>query len=56
MIRGLDATCYTAEENTIIYLGIASYIADQRGIQDRKGNVLCELFQAPRCGCYQADC
>lgn len=42
LIQGLDASRYTAEDNTIIQLGIASYVADQCGTQDKKGNVLCE--------------
>lgn len=42
VVQGLDASQHTAEENTIIYLGVANYMADKRGIQDKKGNVLCK--------------
>jgi hypothetical protein len=44
VIRGLDGSRYSVEDSTTIYLGIASYIADKRGLQDRKGNVLCKIF------------
>ena len=40
VIRGLEAPKYSADDNTTIYLGLSSYIADQRGLQDKKGNVL----------------
>lgn len=40
VIRGLDMSRYTVEDSVVIYLGIASHIADQRGIQDQRGNVL----------------
>ncbi|KID63208.1 taurine catabolism dioxygenase TauD, partial [Metarhizium hybridum] len=40
VIKGIDMSHYTVEDSIVIYLGIASYIADQRGIQDREGNVL----------------
>ena len=43
VIRGLDATRYSAMQNTIIYLGVSSYVADQRGVQDRKGNIFCKF-------------
>ena len=44
VIQGLDALSCSVEENTIIFLGLASYIGDQRGTQDKKGNVLCEFL------------
>ncbi|KAL7784917.1 Clavaminate synthase-like protein [Trichoderma ceciliae] len=40
VLRGLEGSRYSVEDSTTIYLGIASYIADKRGSQDRKGNVL----------------
>lgn len=43
VVSGLDANRHTAGDNTIIFLGIASYIGDKRGLQDKKGNMLCEL-------------
>lgn len=42
VLRGLEGSRYSVEDSTTIYLGIASYIADKRGLQDRKGNVLCK--------------
>ncbi|KAK6445132.1 hypothetical protein FP744_10001380 [Trichoderma asperellum] len=40
VVRGLDELRYPVEDSTIIYLGIASYVADKRGLQDKKGTVL----------------
>ena len=41
IIRGIDGSKYTVEDSVTIFLGVASYIADKRGLQDRKGNMLC---------------
>ncbi|KAF4471165.1 family oxidoreductase [Fusarium albosuccineum] len=38
VIRGLDVDKYTRQENIIIYVGISSHIAQQRGRQDSKFN------------------
>ncbi|OAA51918.1 Taurine catabolism dioxygenase TauD/TfdA [Metarhizium rileyi] len=46
VIRGIDLSRYTVEDSVVIYLGIASYIADQRGIQDQKGNVLRHIISS----------
>ncbi|PTB63346.1 Clavaminate synthase-like protein [Trichoderma citrinoviride] len=43
VLRGLEGAKYSVEDSTTIYLGIASYIADKRGLQDRKGNVLSHI-------------
>ncbi|EGR44728.1 uncharacterized protein TRIREDRAFT_69791 [Trichoderma reesei QM6a] len=40
VLRGLGGSKYSVEDSITIYLGIASYVADKRGLQDRKGNVL----------------
>ncbi|KAK1237317.1 hypothetical protein MKX08_002942 [Trichoderma sp. CBMAI-0020] len=40
VLKGLDGLDYPVEDSTIIYLGIASYIGDKRGLQDKKGTVL----------------
>ncbi|KAL2162884.1 hypothetical protein VTH06DRAFT_6720 [Thermothelomyces fergusii] len=40
IVRGLDPLRYTAEENLIIFLGIANYIGEQRGVQDKMGSML----------------
>ncbi|KAM0380539.1 hypothetical protein ACHAPY_000269 [Fusarium culmorum] len=40
VIRGIDGFKYTVEDSVTIFLGVASYIADKRGLQDRKGNML----------------
>lgn len=38
VIRGLDVDKYSRQENIIIYVGISSHIAGQRGRQDSKFN------------------
>ncbi|KAL6879945.1 hypothetical protein HDV57DRAFT_101324 [Trichoderma longibrachiatum] len=43
VLRGLAGSRYSIEDSTTIFLGIASYIADKRGLQDRKGNVLSHI-------------
>ena len=43
IIRGLDPVKHGPEDNINLFLGIASYIGDIRGTQDRRGNVLSEL-------------
>ncbi|EEU42130.1 uncharacterized protein NECHADRAFT_50968 [Fusarium vanettenii 77-13-4] len=42
VIRGLEASKYTVEDSVTVFLGVASYIAEKRGRQDRKGNMLCK--------------
>lgn len=52
VLKGLDGLNYPVEDSTIIYLGIASYVADKRGLQDRKGTVLSKTF----CSSYFLMC
>ncbi|KAK3935863.1 hypothetical protein QBC46DRAFT_322591 [Diplogelasinospora grovesii] len=40
IVRGLDPDTYSVEDNLSLYLGIASYIGDKRGMQDKKGNMI----------------
>ena len=40
IIRGLVPTKYTPWENVVIFAGISSYLGEQRGCQDRYGNML----------------
>ncbi|KAJ4166222.1 hypothetical protein NW765_007449 [Fusarium oxysporum] len=40
VIRGIDGKKYSVEDSVTIFLGVAGYIADKRGLQDRKGNML----------------
>ncbi|KAH6975284.1 hypothetical protein BKA56DRAFT_633980 [Ilyonectria sp. MPI-CAGE-AT-0026] len=46
VIRGLDVTRYTVEDSVVIFLGLASYIAEKRGLQDRKGNMLSHITES----------
>ncbi|KAF2669054.1 Clavaminate synthase-like protein [Microthyrium microscopicum] len=43
IIRGLEPRRYTAWENIVIYLGITSYVADKRAVQDSSGNMLIHI-------------
>lgn len=40
VIRGINPEDYSVEDLTIVWLGIQAYIADQRGCQDHRGNML----------------
>ncbi|KAL2268901.1 hypothetical protein VTJ83DRAFT_3747 [Remersonia thermophila] len=40
IVRGPNPQNYTAEDNVIIFLGISSYLGEQRGVQDKKGSML----------------
>ncbi|KAI8951198.1 Clavaminate synthase-like protein [Xylaria longipes] len=46
IVRGLDSGAYSAEDNTIIFLGIASYIGSQRGVQTSKGAMLTHIYES----------
>jgi hypothetical protein len=39
-IRGLDPRKYSAEDNVLVFLGISSYVAEQRAKQDSYGYML----------------
>lgn len=41
-VRGLNLQGLSCEDATIIYLGISSYIGEQRAMQDKDGNMLGE--------------
>ncbi|EGU72953.1 hypothetical protein FOXB_16541 [Fusarium oxysporum f. sp. conglutinans Fo5176] len=40
LVRGINPLDYSAEDLTMMYLGVQSYIANLRGRQDEKGNML----------------
>jgi len=40
LVRGIDPGIYSVEDLMIVYLGVQVHIADQRGRQDRRGNML----------------
>lgn len=41
VVKGLEQVPCDVEDSVKVFLGIASYIANQRGRQDKQGNVLC---------------
>ncbi|KAK3309553.1 uncharacterized protein B0T15DRAFT_6238 [Chaetomium strumarium] len=43
VIRGIDPATYSVEDLTLVYLGVQSYIAEQRGRQDKRGNMLVHI-------------
>ncbi|KAK3328839.1 hypothetical protein B0H66DRAFT_526239 [Apodospora peruviana] len=43
VIRGIDPASYSVEDINLVYLGIQSYIAEQRGRQDKRGNMLVHI-------------
>ncbi|KAJ6782224.1 hypothetical protein PWT90_10205 [Aphanocladium album] len=43
LLRGLDVNQYSADDLTIIYLGVQCYIGNQFGRQDKKGNMLVHI-------------
>jgi len=44
LVRGLDLNLYTVENAFIIFLGIQSYIAEQRASQDSRGNMVVHII------------
>jgi len=46
LIRGVKPGRFSVEDMTLVYLGVSAYIADQRGRQDSKGNMLGTLYRA----------
>ena len=40
VLRGPEPTRYSVEDSTVIFLGIQSYIAEQRLRQDSRGNMI----------------
>ncbi|KAF2761734.1 Clavaminate synthase-like protein [Pseudovirgaria hyperparasitica] len=43
ILRGLNPENYSATDNVLLFAGIASHIGEQRGCQDRFGNMLTHL-------------
>lgn len=42
MIRGLDPARYSVEDLMIMYMGIVSHVGSELGVQNRRGDVICE--------------
>ncbi|KAI0380516.1 hypothetical protein F5Y04DRAFT_281909 [Hypomontagnella monticulosa] len=55
VLRGLDPSRYSPEDNTLIYLGLSSYIAETRGKQDEDGSMLLHIREAKEMVAPQAD-
>ncbi|KAF8853561.1 Clavaminate synthase-like protein [Acephala macrosclerotiorum] len=46
ILKGLDPKEFTREDNVILYLGISSYIAEQRGRQSHDGSLITHITDA----------
>ena len=44
VIRGLTPSRYSEADNLTIFLGLAHFVGDKHGLQDRKGNVICKFW------------
>lgn len=47
VVRGLQIDSYDARERAVVFLGISSYIAEERGAQDRFGTMISMLRSLP---------
>lgn len=43
LVRGIKPEDYSVEDLTLVYLGVQAYIAEQRGRQDSRGNMLVHI-------------
>lgn len=43
VVRGINPSDFSVEDLTMIWLGVQAHIADQRGCQDHKGNMLVHI-------------
>ncbi|KAK0706127.1 hypothetical protein B0T26DRAFT_654883 [Lasiosphaeria miniovina] len=55
VVRGIDPNAFSPEDNTLIFLGISSYIGAQRGRQDEDGNMLMHIRDAKLSKAPQSD-
>ncbi|KAF3064375.1 hypothetical protein GL218_02753 [Daldinia childiae] len=46
IIRGLNPDNYTIEDNIVLFLAISSYIGDERGLQNAKGDMLSHVTES----------
>jgi hypothetical protein len=46
LLRGLDPSDYSVEDNLLLFLGISSYIGPRLGRQDSKGNMISVNFMS----------
>ncbi|KAH9996734.1 Clavaminate synthase-like protein [Xylariaceae sp. FL0662B] len=46
IIRGLNPEDYSVEDNIILFLGLADYVGDQRGVQSTKGDMLSHVTES----------
>ena len=52
ILRGLDVDSYSEEDLVLVYLGITSYVAEARGKQNQRGDMLgmslyCQSYSHP---------
>lgn len=47
IIRGFTPSEYSHQDNIVIFLGLSSYIANNRGKQTDEGNIFGKFFPSP---------
>ncbi|KAH9896316.1 hypothetical protein F4778DRAFT_745928 [Xylariomycetidae sp. FL2044] len=55
VLRGLESNRFVPEDNTLIYLGLSSYVAEVRGKQDEDGSMLLHIRDAKEMLAPQAE-
>ncbi|KAF5972031.1 Clavaminate synthase-like protein [Fusarium bulbicola] len=55
MLRGLDPTKFSVEDNALLYLGLSSYITPTRGKQDEEGNMFLHIREAKEMAAPQTE-
>jgi hypothetical protein len=48
VLRGLQPDKYSSLDNMLLYLGVTSYIAEKRGMQDYDGRMIRTCFAPSR--------
>ncbi|OIW29432.1 Clavaminate synthase-like protein [Coniochaeta ligniaria NRRL 30616] len=48
IIRGLDPSRVSPEDNLILFLALSDFIGDVRGVQNRKGDIITHITDAPQ--------
>lgn len=57
VLRGLDPTAFTDEENVLVFAGVSSHVAPKRGFQDiARELVTCKSLPDPSCRVCSTNC
>lgn len=47
VVRGIELDKYSTEDNMTIFLGLSSFVGEERAQQDRAGNMISEYLTLP---------